>query len=71
MPDLAAAERRVKDIAAPANAVRLSCPTPCAQTGKCENCHSPGRICCTTVIHAQQRVPGRITVILVGQPLGY
>lgn len=71
VPDLAAAERRVKDIAAPANAERLSCPTPCAQTGKCENCHSPGRICCTTVIHAQQRIPGRITVILVGQPLGY
>ena len=71
VPDLAAAERRVQEIAAPANAKRLSCKTPCAETGKCADCAGDGRICCTAVIHRQQRVPGRIKVILVGEPLGY
>ena len=62
---------RVEQVAAPANAVRLHRKTPCTVTGRCEDCHSPDRICCTTVIHRQQRVPGRIKVILVGEELGY
>lgn len=69
--DLAAAKERVEAIAAPANTVRLNCATPCAATGKCEHCHSPARICCTTTIHSFQRVPGRIKVLLVGEPLGF
>ena len=71
VPDLAAAERRVQEIAAPANCKRLSCKTPCGVTGKCADCSGDGRICCTAVIHRQQRVPGRIKVILVGEELGY
>lgn len=71
VPDLAAAERRVQEIAAPANCKRLSCKTPCAATGKCADCAGDGRICCTAVIHRQQRVPGRIKVILVGEELGF
>ena len=71
VPDIAAAERRVKEIAAPANAKRLFCKTPCAETGHCMDCHSAARICCTTVIHRQQRVAGRIHVILVAENLGY
>ena len=69
--DLAAAKSRVEAVAAPCNTDRLGCATPCAVTGRCEHCHSPARICCTTVIHAQQRVPGRIKVLLVGEPLGF
>ena len=71
VPDLEAAVARVEQVAAPANAVRLHKKTPCTVTGRCEDCHSPDRICCTTVIHRQQRVPGRIKVILVGEELGY
>lgn len=71
VPDLAAADARVRAMAAPANAARLSCKTPCAVTGKCENCHSPARICCSALICAQQRVPGRIKVVLVGEELGF
>lgn len=71
VPDLAAAERRVKEIAAPANTHRLACAAPCAKTGKCENCCGPGRICCTTLILQQQRIENRIRVILVGESLGY
>lgn len=71
VPDLAAAAQRVREIAAPANTVRLARKTPCTVTGKCDDCRSPERICCTTVIHAQQQIVDRIQVILVGEPLGY
>ncbi|MDO5601881.1 MAG: lactate utilization protein [Oscillospiraceae bacterium] len=71
VPDLAAAQRRVKETAAPANTHRLGCATPCAKTGKCENCTGPGRICCTTLVLQQQRAENRIKVILVGEELGY
>ena len=69
--DLAEAERRVQEIAAPANAKRLGCKTPCAATGVCADCKSDARICCTAVIHRRQRAKGRIKVILVGEALGY
>ncbi len=69
--DLEAADRRVRRVAAPANAMRLSCATPCTVTGKCEDCHSPNRICCDTLVSRFQRIPGRIRVLLVGEELGY
>ena len=69
--DLDEAAARVKDIAAPANATRLGCETPCTKVGHCMNCASQRRICATTVICARQRVPNRIKVILVGEELGY
>lgn len=69
--DMPTAEERVRQIAAPANTARLGCKTPCAVTGKCEDCHSPGRICCTAVVHRYQREQGRIKVLLVGEPLGF
>jgi L-lactate utilization protein LutB len=71
VPDLAAAQTRLENIAAPANAKRLSCQTPCAVTGKCADCHGAGRICCTYTVQRFQRQAGRIKVILVGESLGY
>lgn len=79
VPDLDAAIRRVKTIAAPLNTKRLNCDTYCLKTGVCmgleggmtDGCHSPGRICCSYLISAQQRVENRIHVILVGEPLGF
>ena len=71
VPDIAAAVERVKKIAAPVNATRLHCSTPCAKTGECMNCHSDGRICCNYLVSAQQRHQDRIKVILVGEELGY
>ncbi len=82
VPDLDAAVERVKTIAAPKNAKRLSCKTPCATTGKCislereshgmtDGCYSPARICCNYVVSAYQRERGRITVIFVDEPLGF
>ncbi len=69
--DIEAAEVRVQEIAAPANATRLSCETPCTKTGHCMNCASPRRICATAVIMGRQRVQNRVKVILVGEELGY
>ncbi|MBE7030949.1 MAG: lactate utilization protein [Ruminococcaceae bacterium] len=76
------AVQRIKLIAAPPNCERLSRNTPCAVTGRCastekpdaylcDGCASSDRICCSYVITAAQRVPGRIQVILVGESLGY
>lgn len=71
VPNLAAAFERIKQTAAPANARRLSCATPCATSGICSDCHGPGRICCDYVVQGFQREEGRIQVILVGEALGY
>lgn len=79
VPDLDAAVRRVKTIAAPLNTKRLNCDTYCLKTGVCmgvdggmtDGCHSPARICCSYLVSAQQRVENRIHVILVGEPLGF
>jgi hypothetical protein len=69
--DADAAYRRVKEIAAPANAIRLNCKTPCTTTGKCSDCMSDTRICSDTVIMGRQFEKDRIKVILVGEELGY
>lgn len=69
--DLEAAKVRVQEFAAPANAKRLNCKTPCALTGICENCSSPARICCNTLIMGQQRKADRVHVIFVGDSVGY
>lgn len=79
VPDMDAAIRRVKTIAAPLNTKRLNCDTYCHKTGIClgvdgkmtDGCASPARICCNYLISAQQRVPDRIRVILVGEELGF
>ena len=61
---------RTRNIASPANTVRLNCDTPCAKTGRCADCldHT---ICCQIVVTRCSMIPGRITVILVGEELGY
>ena len=79
VPDLDAAIRRVKTIAAPLNTKRLNCDTYCLKTGVCmgldggmtDGCHSPARICCSYLVSAQQRIQNRIHVILVGESLGF
>lgn len=79
VPDLKAAVTRVKTVAAPLNTKRLNCDTYCHKTGVClgleggmtDGCASPARICCNYLVSAQQRVPDRIHIILVGDALGY
>ncbi len=69
--DIDAGLERINSIAAPRNARRLNRNTPCAQTDDCSDCRTPDRICGSSVITEWQPVNGRISVILVREPLGY
>ncbi len=80
VPDLKAAYRRVKTVAAPKNTARLGCKTPCAASGVCcavdsedptAGCSEASRICCSYLTLGYQRTAGRIKVILVDEPLGF
>lgn len=69
--DYEEARERIKNIAAPLNAKRLNLSTPCAITGKCNDCNTPQRICrVETIIH---RNPNscQIHIYLVDEELGY
>ena len=68
--DVNAGLDRTRNIASPANTVRLNCDTPCAKIGRCGDCleHT---ICCEMVITRASMIPRRIKVILVGEELGY
>ena len=68
--DLEEAMARIKDIAAPANAIRLDKKTPCAKTAYCHECSSPDRICNTWTITEKSYPKGRVTVVLINQDLG-
>lgn len=62
---------RVQTCATPPNCLRLNLNTPCASTGFCADCQSPDSICCQIVITRRSRQPGRITVVMVGEELGF
>ena len=61
---------RVKNYAAPANAMRLDKKTPCVKTSYCEDCKSPDRICNVWTITEKSFPKGRIRVVLINQDLG-
>lgn len=69
--DVESGLKRVRNIAAPPNTVRLNKNTPCAVTGKCGDCLSPDCICSQIVITRRSGTPGRIKVILIGEELGF
>jgi len=70
VPDLTAAFARIKNFAAPLNAMRLSKKTPCVISSHCEDCGSPERICNVWTITEKSYPRGRITVICINQDLG-
>ena len=70
-PDLDSALARVKNHAAPINAIRANMPTPCAEDGICHDCKSPSRICNMWSIIEGHLIKNRIHVKLVGEDLGY
>ena len=81
--DIKHAMERVKEEAAPPNSVRLDLDNPCTKTGRCISpnlseehlctlgCSAESRICCNYAIFGPQREKDRITVIIVGEYLGY
>ena len=70
-PDLDAAMKRARSVAATINAQRFGLSTPCAKTGACLDCKSPDTICCQFLITRYSRHAGRVHVILVNDTLGF
>jgi L-lactate utilization protein LutB len=70
VPDIEDAMVRIKNYAAPANAMRLDKKTPCVKTSACEECRSPDRICNSWTITEKSYPKGRIKVILINEDLG-
>lgn len=68
--DLDEAMMRIKNYAAPTNAMRLDKKTPCVKTSYCEECKSPERICNTWAIAEKSFPKGRVKVVLINQDLG-
>jgi L-lactate utilization protein LutB len=61
---------RVKNYAAPTNAMRLDKKTPCVKTSFCEECKSPDRICNTWTITEKSFPKGRVKIVLINEDLG-
>ncbi|MBC7321319.1 lactate utilization protein [bacterium] len=62
---------RIKNVATPMNAHRLSLNTPCAKLGYCMNCSSNVSICRVTSIIEYRPSRTEFTVVLVNEELGY
>lgn len=69
--DVAEAERRIQECAAPINNKRLGKTNPCTKTGICMDCQSPARICNVTTIIRKRMPLTDTTVIIVGEELGF
>jgi len=69
--DLESAIFRVKNIAAPLNAIRLNKNTPCVKTGKCIDCFSEDRICATMTILNWCHPKNRIRLLFINEELGF
>lgn len=69
--DVESGVARVRNMASPANAIRLNKKIPCASTGHCHDCLSPDCFCNQIVITRRSGHEGRIRVYLVAEDLGY
>ena len=68
--DIGDALNRIKEKAAPPNAMRLDKQTPCAATGLCADCDSPQRICrITTILDRRPRFTDT-HVLVVNEDMG-
>jgi len=69
--NLESAVNRVHEVAAPMRAKSLGMETPCAETGICNDCNVPMRICNITLILHRKPMLTDMSVILVNEALGY
>ena len=69
--DLETGLRRIREVAAPMRAKSLNMNTPCAETGFCSDCNSPQRICRITAILHRKPMKTDVSVVIVGQSLGF
>ena len=73
VPDLAAALDRIRNTAAVQECRKLEKSTPCALTGRCDNdaCRGPERQCGKILIIENEKIAGRITLVLIDEALGF
>lgn len=71
VPDIETAYRRIREVAAPMNARRLDFKTPCAHTGLCTDCDAIQRICNASLVFHRKPLYSDISVVLIGESLGY
>jgi L-lactate utilization protein LutB len=73
VPDLTAALDRIRNTAAVEECRKLGKRTPCTVTGRCDNdaCRGPDRQCGKILIIENEKIAGRITVVLIGESLGF
>jgi len=73
VPDIAGAFERLRNVAAVEECRHLGASTPCALTGRCDNaaCRGPDRQCGKVLVIENERIPGRICVVMIGAVLGY
>jgi len=69
--DEAAALQRIKLIAAPLNNKRLNLNNPCVVSGVCTECNNKSRICRAYSVIKQKPLRSDISIIIVGENLGY
>lgn len=62
---------RVRNVASPANAIRLNRNNPCGLTGSCHDCLSHDCFCNEILITRRSGHEGRIKVFLINEDLGY
>ncbi|MDD5347447.1 MAG: lactate utilization protein [Candidatus Omnitrophica bacterium] len=74
-PNLEKAMERARNYATPLNCKRLKWDTPCLRAGVCKNaeCLAPEyvRMCCQVLVIEAEVAAGRMTVILIGENLGF
>jgi len=69
---LDSAIERTRHHAAVINSIRLDRKTPCAETGVCNDCSSPHRICAALLIlYKKPSDIDKFTVVLVNEEMGY
>lgn len=69
--DVDSAVERLQTIAAPKNNKRLNTNNPCTVTGACADCKGSGRICRILSVLNRKPTLTDITVVVVGEELGY
>ena len=63
---------RTRNIAAPQNAKRIGCNTPCALKGdRCYDCNSPYRICSGLLIQYKKMNDSDAEIIIIDEELGF
>jgi hypothetical protein len=71
VPDIHAALKRIKEIAAPRRNKSLNTTNPCVEEGVCQDCNLPTRICRITLILERRPALTDMLVVVIGENLGY